>query len=85
MADGAGSGHPVDQDRLNVLKKFLHVLIRYENKIATCKEIVMTRAVKSVLTAEGAPICELVSDALGLIAISVIMGAVLWLPAILSA
>ncbi|SDD78304.1 hypothetical protein SAMN05421538_102421 [Paracoccus isoporae] len=45
----------------------------------------MTRAVKSVLTAEDAPLRELVSDALGVIAICVSTVAVLWLPAILSA
>ncbi|WBU57866.1 hypothetical protein [Paracoccus sediminicola] len=45
----------------------------------------MTRAVKSVLTAENASVRQLVSDALGVIAISVSTVAVLWLPAILSA
>ena len=45
----------------------------------------MTRAVKSMLTAEDAPIRDLISDMLGVIAISVTTIAVLWLPAILSA
>ncbi|MFV0410706.1 MAG: hypothetical protein ACK5LJ_13735 [Paracoccus sp. (in: a-proteobacteria)] len=45
----------------------------------------MTRAVKSVLTAEDRSIRDLISDAFGVVAISVTTIAVLWLPAILSA
>lgn len=45
----------------------------------------MSQAVKSVLTGETATIGELLSDAVGVLALSVTMAAVLWLPAILSA
>lgn len=45
----------------------------------------MSQAVKSVLIGETASIRELLSDAVGVLALSVTMAAVLWLPAILSA
>lgn len=45
----------------------------------------MTKAVKSILTAQDAPLRDLLSDALGVLSISVATVAVLWLPVILSA
>ncbi|MDO5641528.1 MAG: hypothetical protein Q4G26_03965 [Paracoccus sp. (in: a-proteobacteria)] len=45
----------------------------------------MTEAVRSVLSAEHAPIRDLLGDALGVLAISAGMTGLLWLPAILSA
>lgn len=45
----------------------------------------MSQAVKSVLSGETASARELLADAMGVLALSVTMAAVLWLPAILSA
>ncbi|WBU65446.1 hypothetical protein [Paracoccus aerodenitrificans] len=45
----------------------------------------MTKAMKSVFTGEDVSIRDLISDAVGVLAISVTTIAMLWLPAILSA
>ena len=45
----------------------------------------MSQAVKAVLSGETASARELLADAVAVLALSVTMAAVLWLPAILSA
>jgi hypothetical protein len=61
----------------NVLKKFFTERSKYENNMATRMEIAMKDAVKTILASNGRGALE---DAVGVIALFVLLFAVLSLP-----